>query len=47
LNIQLTFRGYQSMRIQIHYDNPSNVVGAKDNSGVTLYYQTTLRSFST
>jgi hypothetical protein len=34
---------YQSIRIQIHYDNPLNKAGEKDNSGIALYFENTLR----
>lgn len=37
--------GYQSFRIEIHYDNPSRVQGVSDSSGVRLYYTTDEKEF--
>jgi len=37
--------GYKSVFINIHYDNPSHVVGLVDNSGVRIHYTANLRQY--
>lgn len=35
--------GYRTLMMEIHYDNPSREAGRVDDSGVRLYYTSTLR----
>ena len=35
--------GYNSFRLEIHYDNPSLKEGVLDSSGVRIYYSSQLR----
>jgi hypothetical protein len=37
--------GFQSMSIQIHYNNPKEINGLIDNSGVRVYHTTDTREF--
>eukprot|EP00490_Sorites_sp_Unknown_P012982 CAMPEP_0114655184 /NCGR_PEP_ID=MMETSP0191-20121206/10935_1 /TAXON_ID=126664 /ORGANISM="Sorites sp." /LENGTH=423 /DNA_ID=CAMNT_0001870835 /DNA_START=412 /DNA_END=1683 /DNA_ORIENTATION=+ len=35
----------QYVRLEMHYDNPNNIVGAQDYSGLTIYYTDNLRQY--